>query len=58
VQGIATMVGPALFAGSFAWSIRDGAGWHLPGAAWVLAGLLLVGSAAIAAHATRARGVG
>jgi MFS transporter, DHA1 family, tetracycline resistance protein len=55
LQGIATMVGPMMFATIFAWSIRDAARWHFPGAAYSLAGLLLVMSATIVARATHAR---
>jgi DHA1 family tetracycline resistance protein-like MFS transporter len=55
LQGIAMMIGPSMFAGTFAYSIGAGLDWHLPGAAYVLAALLLVSSAALAAHTTRPR---
>ncbi len=55
IQGVATMIGPMLFAGTFAWAIGRGAWLGLPGAAYLLAGLLLVGAAGLAARATRAR---
>ena len=53
LAGIATVIGPTLFASVFAWSIRDGAFWHFPGSAYALAGLLLVVAAVIAERATR-----
>ncbi|HET9693386.1 MAG TPA: TCR/Tet family MFS transporter [Steroidobacteraceae bacterium] len=53
LQGIATMIGPVTFATIFAWSIGAGAGWHFPGAAYTVAGLLLAASALIVASATR-----
>lgn len=54
LQGVATIVGPMTFAATFAWSIGAGVSWNLPGAAYLLAGALLVLSAAIVARATRA----
>ena len=54
LQGVATIVGPMTFAGTFAWSIGTGAHWRLPGAAYLLAGMLLVLSAVVVARATRA----
>jgi MFS transporter, DHA1 family, tetracycline resistance protein len=53
LAGIAMMVGPTLFASVFAYSIRDGQRWHLPGSAFLLAGLLLVVAAVLAERATR-----
>lgn len=53
LAGIATVIGPTLFATVFAWSIRHGASWHVPGLAYALAGLLLCVAAIIAARATR-----
>lgn len=53
LQGIATMIGPVMFATIFAWSIEAGRQWHFPGAAYTLAALLLVASATIVARATR-----
>ena len=55
IQGFATMIGPLLFAGTFAWAIGSGAKFGLPGAAYLLAGALLAGAAYLAARATRAR---
>ena len=56
LQGIATMIGPVMFASIFAWSIgAKGAGWEFPGAAYMLAAMLLVTSAFIVASATHSR---
>jgi DHA1 family tetracycline resistance protein-like MFS transporter len=52
VMGIANMVGPTLFAGTFAYSIGAGARWHVPGAAFVLAAALLAAGAVLAARTT------
>jgi DHA1 family tetracycline resistance protein-like MFS transporter len=53
LAGIATVIGPSLFAAVFAWSIRDTASWQFPGSAYALAGLLLAVAAVIAERATR-----
>jgi MFS transporter, DHA1 family, tetracycline resistance protein len=52
VLGIATMIGPGLFAGTFAWFIGDGARLHVPGAAFLLASVLLAAGALLAARVT------
>jgi DHA1 family tetracycline resistance protein-like MFS transporter len=52
LMGIATMIGPGLFAGIFAYSIGAGTRWHAPGAAFVLAALLLAAGALLAARTT------
>jgi DHA1 family tetracycline resistance protein-like MFS transporter len=52
LMGIATMIGPGLFAGIFAYAIGAGARWHAPGAAFVLAALLLAAGALLAARTT------
>ena len=52
LMGIATMIGPGLFAGIFAYSIGVGTRWHAPGAAFVLAALLLGAGALLAARTT------
>ncbi|HXW09216.1 MAG TPA: TCR/Tet family MFS transporter [Steroidobacteraceae bacterium] len=57
LQGIATVIGPVMFATIFAWSIEAGRQWHFPGAAYTLAALLLVASATIVARAARDRSV-
>ena len=55
IQGIANLAGPFIFTLTFAWSIGGGRDAHWPGAAFVLAASMLVGAAAIAWSATRAR---
>jgi DHA1 family tetracycline resistance protein-like MFS transporter len=52
VMGVATMIGPALFATTFAYFIGTGAPLHLPGAAYLLAALLLAAAAALASRVT------
>jgi MFS transporter, DHA1 family, tetracycline resistance protein len=52
IMGIATMIGPSLFAGTFAYFIGAGARWHVPGAAFMLAALLLAAGAVLAARTT------
>jgi len=52
VMGIATMIGPGLFAGTFAYFIGAGTRWHAPGAAFVLAAALLALGALLASRAT------
>jgi DHA1 family tetracycline resistance protein-like MFS transporter len=52
IMGVATMIGPGLFAGTFAYFISEGARWHAPGAAFVLAGALLALGAVVAARTT------
>jgi DHA1 family tetracycline resistance protein-like MFS transporter len=52
IMGIATMIGPSLFAGTFAYFIGEEARLHLPGAAFVLASLLLAVGALVAARVT------
>jgi MFS transporter, DHA1 family, tetracycline resistance protein len=55
ITGIANMVGPGLFALIFAYAIGAGRDWHLPGAPFLLAALLLALSALLAWRVTRAR---
>lgn len=52
VMGIATMIGPWLFASTFAYFIGEGTRWHQPGAAFMLAALLLALGAVVAARIT------
>jgi DHA1 family tetracycline resistance protein-like MFS transporter len=52
VMGIATMIGPALFAATFAYFIGAGTRWHVPGAAFLLAAALLALGAALATRTT------
>jgi DHA1 family tetracycline resistance protein-like MFS transporter len=57
VMGVATMIGPALFAATFAWFIGTGAPVHLPGAAYLLAALMLAAATALAARVTAVEAV-
>jgi MFS transporter, DHA1 family, tetracycline resistance protein len=52
IAGVANLLGPGLFAQTFAVSIGGGA-WHLPGAAFVLAALLVAFAAFVAVRSTR-----
>jgi len=55
IMGVADLIGPSLFAQTLAISIagRDGGQlWHLPGAAFLLAALLLLAALAVAAWST------
>jgi len=52
VMGIATMIGPGLFAATFAYFIGAGTRWHMPGAAFMLAAVLLALGAIVAARTT------
>jgi DHA1 family tetracycline resistance protein-like MFS transporter len=55
VMGIATMIGPWLFAATFAYFIGEGTRWHQPGAAFMLAAVLLALGAVVAARTTAQR---
>jgi DHA1 family tetracycline resistance protein-like MFS transporter len=48
VNGVTGVVGPAIFSMTFASFISQPAPWHLPGAAFLLAGLMLAAGAALA----------
>jgi DHA1 family tetracycline resistance protein-like MFS transporter len=48
LQGIASVMGPLLFGGTFAWSLRHDASWRMPGLAIYLAGGLLALAFAVA----------
>jgi DHA1 family tetracycline resistance protein-like MFS transporter len=50
--GVANMLGPGLFTQAFALFIGAGVAWHLPGAAFLLAAVLLLIAAAVALRAT------
>ena len=54
IQGIANLLGPGLFAFMFAYFIGAGRDWHLPGAPFLLAALLLAAAATLAWRVTRA----
>jgi DHA1 family tetracycline resistance protein-like MFS transporter len=53
IMGVAMMIGPALFAATFAWFIGDCARLHVPGAAYLLAAALLAAGALLAELVTR-----
>jgi DHA1 family tetracycline resistance protein-like MFS transporter len=55
LMGIANLFGPGLFTQAFALFVGERAVWHLPGAPFLLAGLLLVFAAVVASAATRPR---
>lgn len=52
IMGIATMIGPTMFASVFAFFIGEGARMHVPGAAYMLAAMLLLLGALLAARVT------
>jgi DHA1 family tetracycline resistance protein-like MFS transporter len=52
INGLTGLMGPALFTQSFAHFIGPKAAWHLPGAPFLLAALMLFSAAAIAWRAT------
>jgi DHA1 family tetracycline resistance protein-like MFS transporter len=54
LTGIAGLVGPSIFTQTFAHFIGPQAGWHLPGAPYLLASILLLLGMTIAWRATRA----
>jgi DHA1 family tetracycline resistance protein-like MFS transporter len=54
LMGIAGLLGPALFTQTFAAFISTQREWHLPGAPFVLAALLLVAAWLVAWRTTRA----
>lgn len=58
LMGIANMIGPLIFAGLFAYSIGAGRDWNLPGAAFLLAALMLIAAAAIVWRTTQAQSAG
>jgi MFS transporter, DHA1 family, tetracycline resistance protein len=53
LRGIAFMIGPGLFTLTFASFIGPRRDWHLPGAPFVLAALLLAGAVLVASRVTR-----
>jgi DHA1 family tetracycline resistance protein-like MFS transporter len=53
IQSLANLIGPGIFALLFAYAIGAGRGWHLPGAPYLLAALLLLAAAAVAWQVTR-----
>ncbi|HKM87815.1 MAG TPA: TCR/Tet family MFS transporter [Xanthobacteraceae bacterium] len=55
IMGIANLFGPGLFTQTFAFAIGAGRGWHLPGAPFLIATLLLVFAAVLAWRVTRVK---
>ena len=55
LRGIAFMIGPLVFTNVFASFIGANRDWHLPGAPFLLAALMIAGSTAMAWQTTRAR---
>ncbi len=53
LMGIAGMLGPGLFTSAFAWAIRDGARWHLPGFPFLIAAALFALAGVLAWRTTR-----
>ncbi|TPW02312.1 MAG: MFS transporter, DHA1 family, tetracycline resistance protein [bacterium] len=53
IMGMAGLVGPGLFTQVFAAFIGKQANWHLPGAAFLLASLLMIVAIPLALRATR-----
>jgi DHA1 family tetracycline resistance protein-like MFS transporter len=56
IMGIAMMIGPTVFAGVFAYFIGAGTRLHVPGAAYLLAGAMLLCGALLAARVTARSG--
>ena len=52
INGFTGLIGPALFTQSFAHFIGPSAAWHLPGAPFLLASLMMLSAATIAWWAT------
>ena len=57
LRGIAFMIGPLVFTNVFASFIGANRDWHLPGAPFLLAALMIAGSTAMAWQTTRSRTV-
>jgi DHA1 family tetracycline resistance protein-like MFS transporter len=53
LMGIASLIGPAIFTQSFAWSIAPGAPVYLPGAPFLLSAVLVAAAIAVAANTMR-----
>lgn len=53
LRGIAMMIGPLLFGGIYSLFIAHEADWHLPGAPWYLAALLLLAAMLLAWQVSR-----
>ena len=55
LQGIASLIGPVIFASIFAYAIGTGSAWQVPGASFLLAGLMLTAAAVLAWRVTQPR---
>jgi DHA1 family tetracycline resistance protein-like MFS transporter len=55
IMGVASLIGPGLFTLTFSYFIGAGSIWHLPGAPFLLAAVLLAAAAGLAWHVTRSR---
>ena len=55
IQGIANLIGPGLFTLAFSLAIRPDLGLHLPGAPFLLAGLMLLAAMVLGWRVTRPR---
>jgi DHA1 family tetracycline resistance protein-like MFS transporter len=55
IRGIAFMIGPLIFTNAFAAFIGPARDWHLPGAPYLLAALMLTAATLVAARATTPR---
>ncbi len=58
IIGIAGMLGPGLFTTAFAWAIRDGAAWHLPGLPFLIAATLFASAGLLGWFTTRRSATG
>ncbi|HJT20070.1 MAG TPA: TCR/Tet family MFS transporter [Nitrospira sp.] len=56
INGVTGLIGPILFAQIFAYFIEPRAGWHVPGAPFLLASLMLLSAACIAGYTTKPSG--
>ncbi|GAC1393046.1 MAG: hypothetical protein NVSMB31_11900 [Vulcanimicrobiaceae bacterium] len=55
LRGIAMMIGPLLFGGIYSLFIAHERDWHVPGAPWFLAAMLMLGSMVLALQVSRDR---
>ena len=56
INGLTGLIGPILFTQSFAYFIGPTAAWHIPGAPFLLASILLFSAAVIAWRTTKGKG--
>ena len=56
INGLTGLIGPILFTQSFAYFIGPTAAWHIPGAPFLLASILLSSAAVIAWRTTKGKG--